>query len=206
MSLASLSVHEFIEILASPTPTPGGGTAAAIAGAMGAGLLMMVAGLPRTRGNADDERAALAPARDTLAAARKALEHLADRDSHAFEAVMAAYRLPKGTDDEKAARKAAVGAALEQASDVPLDTLRRAVEALEVGATVARLGNPSASSDVLVGVGLLLAAAEGAAANVRVNLAGIGNTAYAAAAAGELERLMARAAAAADRSRAALGQ
>ena len=60
MSFSSLSLHDFIQALASPQPTPGGGTAAAAAGAMGAGLLMMVAGLTRTRGNTDDERAALA--------------------------------------------------------------------------------------------------------------------------------------------------
>ena len=105
MTLSSLSLHDFLQALASPQPTPGGGTAAAAGGAMGAGLLMMVSGLPRTRGNTDDERATLATVRARLEPLAEALEQCADRDADAFDAVMAAYRLPKASDEEKAARR-----------------------------------------------------------------------------------------------------
>src|SRR5512139_3591574 len=162
MSFSTLSVHEFIQSLASSEPTPGGGTAAAIAGAMGTGLLIMVAGLARTRGNTDDERAILAGVRERLVPLADALERCADRDTEAFNVVMAAYRRPKATDEEKAARKAAIAEAMRGATEAPLETLRLVVRALELGETVARHGNPSAASDVGVGAGLLAAAADGA--------------------------------------------
>ena len=164
MSFSTLSLHDFIQALASAQPTPGGGSAAAVAGAMGTGLLIMVAGLPRTRGNSDEERAELAAVRERLLPLADALERCADHDSEAFNAVMAAYRLPKSSDEEKAARKAAITSAMRAATEVPLDTLRLAVEALESAETVATMGNPSAASDAGVGAGLLLAAANGAAA------------------------------------------
>jgi glutamate formiminotransferase/formiminotetrahydrofolate cyclodeaminase len=178
MSLPSLSVHDFIQALASPEPTPGGGTAAAVAGAMGAGLLAMVAGLTRTRGNTDDERATLRGVRERIVPILEALERCADRDAAAFDGVMAAYRRPKATDEEKAVRKAGIDAAMRGATEVPLETLRLVVEALELGVTVAALGNRSAVSDVSVGAGLLEAAANGATANVRINLEGLGDEEY----------------------------
>lgn len=205
MSFASLSVHDFIHSLASAAPTPGGGTAAAIAGAMGTGLLIMVAGLPRTRGNTDEERVSLAETSARLRPLTEALERCADRDTEAFNAVMAAYRQPKATDADKAARKSAIGEAMRGATEAPLETLDLAVAALELGEVVARFGNPSAASDAGVGVGLLAAAAEGAAANVRVNLDSLADEAFREAARQRMERLLARADEHRARIRAALG-
>ena len=205
MSFSTLSLHDFIQALASAQPTPGGGSAAAVAGAMGTGLLIMVAGLPRTRGNSDEERAELAAVRERLLPLADALERCADHDSEAFNAVMAAYRLPKSSDEEKAARKAAITSAMRAATEAPLDTLRLAVEALESAETVATMGNPSAASDAGVGAGLLLAAANGAAANVRINLEGLADVDYRAAATQRMDRLLARGREADSRVRAALG-
>jgi formiminotetrahydrofolate cyclodeaminase len=171
---------------------------------MGASLLMMVSGLPRTRGNTEDERATLATVRARLEPLASALERCADRDADAYDAVMAAYRLPRASDAEKAARKVAVGSAMRGATEAPLETLRLAVEGLEAAETVAALGNPSAVSDVGVGVGLLAAAAEGAAANVQINLDGLADEAFKASARSEMEGLLQRAAAAQARARAAL--
>ena len=204
MSFSTLSLHDFIQALASAQPTPGGGSAAAVAGAMGTGLLIMVAGLPRTRGNSDEERAELAAVRERLLPLADALERCADHDSEAFNAVMAAYRLPKSSDEEKAARKAAITSAMRAATEAPLDTLRLAVEALESAETVATMGNPSAASDAGVGAGLLLAAANGAAANVRINLEGLADVDYRAAATQRMDRLLARGREADSRVRAAL--
>ena len=204
MSFSTLSLSEFLDALASAEPTPGGGTASAVAGAMGTALLVMVAGLPKTRTNTDDARAALDAVRAELVPLRASLEVCADRDAEAFNAVMAAYRLPKATDDEKAARKTAIARAMHGATEVPLQTLRLASRALDLGETVARHGNPSAASDAGVAASLLHAACEGAAANVRVNLGSWSEEGFRTQAGAETDELSARATTALARVRAAL--
>ena len=201
---ADVSVSEFLNALASPTPTPGGGTAAAFAGAMGASLLAMVAGLTRTRTGADDERLPLVLAGSALTPLRRRLASLADEDSAAFDEVMAAYRLPKASDEQKAARLRAIEAGLTHASAVPLDTLRACADAIEHAEAVARYGNASAACDVSVAVGLLEAAAAGADANVRINLDSMRDKSAAARFRDEADQLGARARTAAATARAAL--
>jgi methenyltetrahydrofolate cyclohydrolase len=169
-SVADLTVSGFLDAIASPEPTPGGGTAAAIAGAMGASLVLMVTGLVRTRHNDEGDRAALTAARVEILPLRDRLIALADADADAYDQVTSAYKLPKATDEERAARGEAIQRALRAATLVPLDTVRAAVEAIAAAKTVARAGNPSADSDVGVALGLLEAAVTGAAANVRINL------------------------------------
>lgn len=176
-----MTVAQVLTALSSSDPTPGGGTAAAIAGAMGAALLVMVTGLAKSRTNTDEEKAALADARAKVEPLVERLTELADADTDAFNAVMAAYRLPKATDEEKAARTTAIQDALRGATDVPLETLRASVSALEHAQAVAQHGNRSAASDVGVAVSLLTAAADGAAANVRINLDGLKDPDYKAA-------------------------
>ncbi len=191
MSFCARTLTQFFDDLASSAPTPGGGTASAVAGAMGASLLMMVAGLPKSRTNADDERRHLGDAHTTLTELRAALARAADDDAAAFDAVMAAYRLPKATDEEKAARKAAIARAMRGATEAPQTTLGLCVQALACGVTVAQHGNPSASSDVRVAAQLLKAAAEGAAANIRINLDGMTDTGYRDAVASATDRALA---------------
>lgn len=186
---ADLSVSAFLDALASSEPAPGGGTAAAVAGAMGTSLLVMVAGLPRTRGNTDEERAVLAGVQDAVRPMTARFAALADADTEAFNAVMAAYKLPKGTDDEKAARSAAIQRGLQGATTAPLDTMRVAAAALAQATLVARLGNRSATSDVGVALELLEAAATGAAMNVRINLDSIKDEAFRNEASAALERM-----------------
>lgn len=179
--------------LASPEPTPGGGTAAAIAGAMGTSLLVMVTGLAKSKTNTDDEKAALAAARVGIEPITARLQQLADEDTGAFNAVMAAFKLPKISDEEKAARTAAIQSALKGATDTPLQTLRVCVDALQHALAVAQHGNRSAASDAGVAIGLLKAAADGAAANVRINLESLKDDRYKAATRHELEQLEASA-------------
>jgi formiminotetrahydrofolate cyclodeaminase len=173
MKFAEMSVAQLLEALASPEPTPGGGTAAAIVGAMGASLLVMIAGLAKSKNNTDEEKRALAKARDQLQPLTTHLTKLADADSESFNAVMAAYRLPKATDEEKAARSRAIQEALRGATIVPLDTLRACADVLAQAQAVALNGNPAAASDAGVAVELIRAAAAGAYANVRINLESI---------------------------------
>jgi formiminotetrahydrofolate cyclodeaminase len=198
---ADMTVAQLLEALSSPNPTPGGGTAAAIAGAMGASLLMMVAGLAKSRNNTDEEKAALTTARAALAPLASRLTGLADADAESFDRVMAAYRLPKITDDEKTARTQAIQGALQGATTVPLDTLRACADAIVQSTIVAAHGNRSATSDVGVAVALLRAAAAGAHANVQANLGGLKDEGFKTDTAAEAARLLADAqsnAAAAD--------
>jgi formiminotetrahydrofolate cyclodeaminase len=201
---ADLTVAALLDALASPNPTPGGGTASAIAGAMGASVLIMVTGLAKSKTNTDDEKAALGAARLALEPLRAELMRLADADSDAFDQVMAAYRRPKATDEEKAARSAAIQAALRQATVVPLDTLRACAAAMPLAAQVAEAGNRSAASDAGVAIGLLEAAAAGAEANVRANLDGLKDESFRANVSSEVSRVAAELAAVARAARQAL--
>ena len=185
-----MTVAQLLAALGSADPTPGGGTAAAIAGAMGASLLLMVTGLSKSRNNLDDEKAALAKARAALEPVVARLMDLADADTDAFDEVMAAYRLAKASDEDKAARSRAIQAALRGATEIPLETLRAAVDAISHARVVADYGNQSAASDVGVAIGLLKAAADGAAANVRINLAGLKDEAFKTATDAETTRLL----------------
>ncbi|MBA3269481.1 MAG: cyclodeaminase/cyclohydrolase family protein [Acidobacteria bacterium] len=175
---ADVTVSAFIDALANSEPTPGGGTAAAVAGAMGTSLLMMVAGLAKTRTNADTEKALLGQARAALTSVRGRMLALADSDSDAFDQVMAAFRLPKGSEDEKGRRNQAIQIATRAATDAPLETLRTAAEAMQHARTIATHGNRSAVSDVRVALELLEAAAAGATANVETNLITLEDESY----------------------------
>lgn len=167
-----------LDRLASSDPTPGGGAAAALAGALAASLLAMVARLSRGKGGDD---AAFERAVASMDAARVELLDLAEKDSHAFNAVMSALRLPRGSDDAKRRRQLAVQAALKEASEVPLVVATRTLEVLETAPLVARSGNPTAISDVGAGVLLAHGAVHGALLNVRINLASIKDDTYRAA-------------------------
>ena len=171
--LTDRTVTSLLDAFSSADPTPGGGSAAALVGATGASLLAMVAGMPKSRTNAAEERTALNDALRQLLAHRWFLIKLIDRDALAYDLVIEAFRLPKGTDEEKAARRAAVQQATLIATEVPLETIRACVEAMRAGRATAAHGNPNAASDVKVGYRLLMAAAEGARDNVEINLGGL---------------------------------
>ena len=177
MKLTDLTVGNLVAAFQSSAPVPGGGSASALAGAVGAALLSMVAGLPKHLADTQEDRARLAEAGSLCAKASQGLTALIDRDSEAYEEVMAAYRRPKATD-EKAGRTAAIQVALKVATAAPLDVIRSCAAALEQAVVVASIGNPSASSDVLVGIELLVAGLKGAKANVEINLGSIKDASY----------------------------
>jgi formiminotetrahydrofolate cyclodeaminase len=180
VKLTDRTVTDLLAAFQSSEPTPGGGSASALAGAIGASLLAMVAGLPKSRAVTEDERTRLEDARGRCAALSAELARLIDRDSEAYELVMAAYRRSKGSDQEKAARAAAIQEALRAAIAAPLDVMRACAAAIEEASTVAALGNASASSDVEVGLELLTAGLRGAQLNVEINLGSVKDTAYVA--------------------------
>lgn len=189
MTLTHKTVKALLEDFRSPAPTPGGGSAAALAGAVGASLLAMVAALPRPRASADADLERLRDARERSTALAIELEALVDRDSEAYERVVNAYRLPKGTDDEKAARAGRIQEALEAAIAAPLHVMRACSAGIALGPVLQAYGNPNASSDAQVGVELLRAGLRGARLNVEINLGSVKNAAYVAEVTGDIARL-----------------
>ena len=184
--LVDKTVTQLLDAFASPAPTPGGGSASALAGAMAASLLEMVAAMPKTAHGTPEDRAALDAVHPKLKALRDELAKLVDRDSAAYDEVVGAYRLPKATDEEKAARKAAIGRAMRLATDVPLETARAAASVVAHSRIVAEHGNPNATSDAGVAASLAGSAFSGASMNVEINLDGVGDAAFAESARKEL--------------------
>ena len=170
MSLLDLSVVSLLDRFASPDPTPGGGSASALAGATGASLVAMVCAMPKTRTGASAERERLTAALGWAREAGARLRALVDEDSEAYDAVVAAYRLPKGTDAEKASRKDAVARAMAGAIAVPLRTAEACLVVLRAASEGLAHGNPNASSDARTAGALAWAGLLGAAENVKINL------------------------------------
>lgn len=169
LDVAALTTRQFAGMLASPDPVPGGGCAAAVAGAQGAALVAMVARLALRR--AEDETVAGQledAARQAVELAERLLA-LASQDAEAYAQVMRAYRLPKGTEAEKEARSAAIHQALSRAAEVPLESVRAGVTGLELLTRVLPCVPAPALSDAGVAGWMLRACVEGAALNVRAN-------------------------------------
>jgi len=174
--LLALRLTAFADELSSDSPAPGGGSVAALCGSLSAALSSMVAALTWSKKGMESVR----PAMGALGTSGQALKdwflEAVERDTAAFAAVLAARRLPSGDDTERAARAGAILAADLEATRVPLGVLERAVEALDLALAAARDGNPASVSDAGVAGLCALAAAEGAAYNVRINLPALGTT------------------------------
>jgi formiminotetrahydrofolate cyclodeaminase len=198
--LADTSVRHLLAALSSSDPTPGGGSASALASAMGASLLMMVAGLQKTRNGSDDDRAVLGAAATALDGIRRQLTDAIDADAAAYDQVVGAYKLPKASPEEQTARKTAIQRALRAATDVPLGVMKQSVRALEEATVVAAHGYKSASSDVGVAIALLMAGATGAKLNVDVNLEAITDASYRSEVGGDARDLLETVSAIAERA------
>lgn len=160
----------FIEELAAPTPTPGGGSAAAYAGAMGAGLVAMVAGLTIGKKKYADVEAEMQAVRVVAENLRKELTQAVDDDAAAFEALMGTFRLPKDTDEEKTSRSAAILNATLNAAHIPLHVAEKVVKVMGLALKCAKKGNVNAVSDAMSGFALCRAALTAAGYNVKINL------------------------------------
>ena len=185
------TIRGFLDELASSAPTPGGGSAAALIGAVGAALLAMVGNL--TAGKKGYE-AVDRSMRDLVAESdrlRGELVRLADEDVRVFGEVMAAYRMPRGDDAERAARRAAIQSALLDATEAPLELARVCGEVIDLAAAAAEEGNSNVVSDAGVGVVAAHAALRAAALNVWINAGSIDDRGFADRAVAELERLLA---------------
>lgn len=188
MLFADMTVQGFVEELASSSPAPGGGSASAIAGAMGVGLAAMVAGLTDTEGMSAEDASKVDQARQRSSALVQALLECADDDTAAFNEVMKAFKLPKKTDEEKQARREAIQLALKGAVSVPRRTLHLAAEGMQMAVCMAQLGNANAASDAGVGALLLDTAMGGAILNMRINLASIKDSRFVGQMESEIDR------------------
>src|SRR5688572_1381196 len=160
----------FLEELAAPTPTPGGGSAAAYAGALGAGLVAMVAGLTIGKKNYANVEAGMQAIRVMAEKLRKELTLAVDDDASAFEAVMGAFKLPKETEEQKTSRAAAIHNAMLNAAHVPLHVAHDVVKVMELAVKCAKEGNVNAISDSMSGFAMSRAALTAAGYNVKINL------------------------------------
>lgn len=172
------SIEHFLDELASKSATPGGGSAAAVTGAMAAALVSMVCNLTLGKKNYEAVQDQMAA---TLARAEQLRTTLLDMiraDVEAFDRVMAAYGMPRDTDDQKSARSETIQMALRQATDVPLACAGACREVIQLSRVVAELGNRNVISDAGVAVANAHAALRSAALNVWVNTNAIRDTAF----------------------------
>jgi formiminotetrahydrofolate cyclodeaminase len=186
------TLNRFLDDLASGAPTPGGGSSAALVGAVAAGLVSMVGQFTVGR---EKFQAVEETAREILnrsEALRAEMVRLIQADIDAFGEVSAAYKLPRATDDEKAARTAAIQASLVTATEAPLATARAAEELLQLCERMAGIGNPQTISDVGVGALAADACLQSAALNIEINLKNMKDSERAVGYQRELDRLLNR--------------
>jgi glutamate formiminotransferase/formiminotetrahydrofolate cyclodeaminase len=164
---------DFLNDLASSAPTPGGGSAAALNGALGTALLTMVCNLTVGKKGYEEFDAELGQAKDRLLILRERFMALVDEDAESFRKVMAAYKLPKMTEADKQERNRAISEALKVAAAVPLSTMTLALEVLQLAKPIVEYGNKNSISDAGVGTMNLDACFRGARLNVLINLGGI---------------------------------
>ena len=200
-NLTSLTVTEFMERLCSSEPVPGGGSASALAAALGASLVSMVSGLSTGRPKYAQYEGTLSRCSELGRELSGRFLALVDRDSEAYGGYAAAMKLPRDTDEQKQARQTAIRAAARAASEAPLDCVRACADLVSAAESLAGRSNVNASSDVLVAALLGEAAARGAAENVMINLPATADEDYSAETQADVDALLHQIAALAARTR-----
>jgi methenyltetrahydrofolate cyclohydrolase len=183
-------VGTFLDELASGAPTPGGGSAAAIMGAMGAALVSMVCNVTISKKGHEAVEAEMKSVRDESEKLRLRLTSMVAEDIAAFDGLMAAYRLPKVTDEDKSRRAAVIQSSLRAATDTPLACARACAEVVALSRRAGEKGFAGVISDAGVGVLAANTALRSAALNVYINAPSLKDRDYAAAATAELEQLL----------------
>ena len=173
MKLVDMTVKDYLDLLKSDAPAPGGGSVSALSAAQGVGLVAMVADLTIGREKyAEYQDVCQSAKAGALKLYAEFVEGI-DKDTEAFNKVSAAYKLPKDTDEQKAARSAAIREANIGATEVPFETVKLCLEGLKVTETMVGKSNPNAASDLGVAALNLLSGIRGAWLNVKINLPGI---------------------------------
>lgn len=180
MKLAEMQVTEFVNLMASDAPAPGGGSAAALEGALGAALTAMVCALTVGKKKYADVQELAVESQKKAEDLKARFVDVMDRDTEAFNAVSAVFAMPKDTDEQKAARKAAMQEALKGCTKTPFEMMQLTCETLELTRSLVGRLNASAASDLGCSALSLRAAIQGAWLNVLINISGIADEAFAA--------------------------
>lgn len=191
--LASLTIASFSEELASDSPAPGGGSAAAYAGALAASLGTMVANLSAHKRGWEDQQSTFVSWAEKGQQSRKKLLHYVDEDTYAFNDLMAGFRMPKSTDAEKELRSDAIQNATRRAIESPLNIMRESFAQFPLLDAMVKKGNPNSVSDAGVGACCALAAIEGGWLNVSINISGLKSKKAAAKYQKEADEILAKA-------------
>jgi formiminotetrahydrofolate cyclodeaminase len=173
MTLIDLTIKDFIQQLAEDSPTPGGGSVAAMAGGLATALCAMVARLTIGRNKYREAWENMEQIRDSADSLAGRFLELVDLDTEAYSHVVTAFKLPKDTQDQAVARRKAIQEAYKKAALVPLETLRHLSVLLDLTDSVLEKGNPNCITDAGVAAQLIRAASLGAAYNVQINLLSI---------------------------------
>lgn len=177
--LVELKVVDYLDVLKSNAPAPGGGSVSALAGAQGAGLVAMVTDLTLGKEKFADFEEVCKDVKEKAIDLYEALTLAIDEDTEAFNLVAAAFKMPKETDEEKAARSAAIQAGTIKSTEVPFKTMELSLEGLKLATRLVGQSNPNCASDLGVGIINFRTAVEGAWLNVLINISGIKNQALA---------------------------
>jgi len=188
--LIKKSIEEFSHVLGSNAPAPGGGSVAALSGALGADLVAMVCNLSIGKDGYEAFEKELSEALPKAQSLSKSLLERVDLDTEAFNGVMAAFKLPKATDDEKKARTAAIQAGYKEAIQSPLGIARECVAVLRLATELLGKSNTNALSDLGVAAQQAYAGLEGAIMNVRINLPSIKDADFVAATKSDIVSLL----------------
>lgn len=193
MLLVERTVRDFVDVMASVEPAPGGGSASAFCGAQGAGLIAMVCALTEGRKKYAEYEETVKAVRARAEEIKAQFVDVIDRDTEAFNAVSAVFTMPKDTDEEKAARKAAMQSALKGCTLTPYEMMELSCEALELAHSILGKFNATAASDLGCAALNLRSAIQGAWMNVRINIAGISDEAFVAEYRSKGEKLLEKA-------------
>ena len=179
MKLTGIKVSEFINTLSSDAPAPGGGSASALAGAIGIALTEMVCALTLGKKKYAEHESIISLTSERASKIKKELEINIDKDTEAYNAVNSVFSMPKDTDEQKAERSAAMQEALKAATIIPFEVMKLCLEALETTQKAVGKSNTNAVSDLGVAALMLGAAVKGAGLNVLININGIKDEAFA---------------------------
>ena len=192
LKLEHLSVRDFTEELGSANPTPGGGSAAALCGALGAALSAMVSRLTLGKEKYSEVWQSMGAVQQAAGLMARHFLELVQRDSDSYQTVMAAINLPKETEEEKGARHKAIQEATKNAASIPLETLRTSEKLIDLTKEAVERGNPNTLTDAGAALQLARTAAVVAAYNVRINLPGLQDEEFVTACKEELEEALQR--------------
>jgi formiminotetrahydrofolate cyclodeaminase len=176
--LKDMTIEEFLNETASDSPAPGGGSVSALVGALGAALSSMVGELSVGKESNDDIKTEIINYMNECRGLMNGLKESIDKDTDAFNAVMAAFRMPKGTEEEKSKRSIEIQSAIKNAAEVPYNTAVLCLRVMDIATKMLKKGNKNAASDAAVSGLLGYAALNGALYNVKINLNSIKDDQY----------------------------